>query len=237
MTSTALEELAETFVELADAVVDKVELDDFLNLLADRCVRLLDVSAAGLSLASVGGEPYAVGASGERARVLALLTDGPGPASHRTGAPVVVPDLTTPHWPEFTTAATTAGFASAHALPMRVRTEVIGALTLLRTVPGVLDEVTERIAQALVDVATIGLMQVRALRRQEDLTAQLQHALNSRVVIEQAKGVTGERLGLGMNAAFDALRHYARSNNLRIADLATSVVDGTFDTGRLVPPS
>jgi AmiR/NasT family two-component response regulator len=99
-----------------------------------------------------------------------------------------------------------------------------------------LDKVTDRIAQALADLATIGLLQVRALRRQERVGAQLQHALSSRIVIEQAKGMTGERLGIGVDAAFDALRRYARSHNLRIAELAESVVDGSFDTTVLAPP-
>lgn len=238
MTSTPVEELAETFVELADTVVAEFELDAFLNLLADRCVRLLDVSAAGLSLVDDGGRTHAAGASNERAMALALLDDGPGPACYRAGAPVVVPDLarTMLRWPEYATTATAAGFAAAHAVPMRMRSDVIGALTLFRAAPGELDKVTDRIAQALADLATIGLLQVRELRKQQDLAAQLQHALTSRVVIEQAKGITGERLGLGMDSAFDTLRRYARSQNLRIAELAAGVVDGTFDTALLPPP-
>jgi transcriptional regulator with GAF, ATPase, and Fis domain len=235
VTSTPVEELAETFVELADAVVDEFELDHFLNLLADRCVRLLDVSAAGLSLVDEGGRTNAAGASDDRTMVLALLEDGPGPACCRSGAPVVVPDLarTALRWPEFTKTATAAGYAAAHAVPMRLRANVVGALTLFRAAPGEIDKVTDRVAQAMADLATIGLVQVRELRRQQDLAAQLQHALSSRIVIEQAKGVTGERLGLGMDAAFEALRRYARSHNLRIADLACAIVDGSFDTGQL----
>lgn len=235
MTSTPLEELAETFVELADAVVDELDLDGFLNLLANRCVRLLGVPAAGLSLVGEDGRSYAVGASDAAARPLVMLDDGPGVDCHRTGLPIVVPDLgaTTEPWPEFTTAAGAAGFASVHAVPMRRRTATLGALTLFGTTPGGLDKVTDRMAQALADVATIGLLQARALRQQTDLAAQLQHALTSRVIIEQAKGVTGERLGLGMDDAFNTLRRYARSKNLRITDLASAVVDGSFDPASL----
>ncbi len=238
MTSTPVEELAETFVELTDAVVDEFQLNDFLNLLASRCVRLLDVAAAGLSLVDDDGGTPATGASAERVRVLARLTDGPGPVSCRTGEPVAVPDLTTVtlRWPEFTARATAAGFAAAHAVPMRRHSQVIGSLTLFATVPGELDKVTDRIARALADLATIALLQARALRRQLDLATQLQHALSSRVVIEQAKGLTGERLGLSVDDAFDALRRYARSHNLRIADLAESVIAGSFDTAQLTPP-
>jgi transcriptional regulator with GAF, ATPase, and Fis domain len=232
-----VEELAETFVELADAV-EELELDYFLNLLASRCVRLLDVAGAALSLVDDRGRTYAAGCSDERVSMLARQADGPGQACYRAGEPVAVPDLTTValRWPDYTAQAAAGGFAAAYAVPMRRGADVIGALTLLSAVPGDLDKVTDRIAQALADLATIGLLQVRAVRRQQDLTAQLQHALTSRIVIEQAKGVTGERLGIGMDAAFDALRRYARSHNLRIAELAESVVDGSFDTTLLPPP-
>jgi transcriptional regulator with GAF, ATPase, and Fis domain len=236
VTSTPVEELAETLVELADAAVDGPGLDGFLDLLAVRCVRLLDVSAAAVLLVDHAGRDRSTGASDDRTSALTLLEDGPGQACHEAGEPVVVPDLTRTslRWPEFTEAATAAGYASAHTVPMRRRAEVIGALTLFRTTPGEVDKVTYRIAQALADLATIGLLQVRTLRRQEGLAEQLQQALTSRVVIEQAKGVTGERLALDMDAAFNALRGYARSNNLRISDLAASVVDGSFDTALLI---
>jgi transcriptional regulator with GAF, ATPase, and Fis domain len=235
VTSTPTEELAETFVELADAVVDELDPADFLNLLADRSVRLLDVPAVGVLLVDLDGGARTTGASGTGASLLAQFEDGPGPACYGAGEPVAVPDLTrsTLRWPQFAPAATAAGFASTHTVPLRLRADVIGALTLLRTVPGEVDKGTERIAQAIADISTIALLRLRTLRRQTDLTKQLQHALTSRVVIEQAKGVTGERLGLGMEAAFHALRGYARSNNLRIAELAASVVDGSFDTADL----
>jgi len=235
VTTTPVEELAETFVELADAAADESGSDDFLNMIADRCVRLLDVSAAGLSLVEDGSRARAVGASGEPARALALLDDSPGQDCQRTGAPVGVADLdaTKLRWPGFAAGAAAAGFAAVHAVPMRRRADVLGALTLFRTAPGTLDGVTARIAQALADVATIGLSQGRALRRQAELAAQLQHALTSRVVVEQAKGITGERLGLGMEEAFDLLRKYARSRNLRITELAGAVVDGSFDARSL----
>lgn len=235
VTSTPVEELAEAFVELADTVADEFDLDDFLDLMASRCVRLLDVPAAALLLMDHGGRARTTGASGERARVLALIGEGPGPDCCRGGEPVIVPDLTTvtPRWPEFAAAAAAAGFEAAHAVPMRRQAQVIGALTLFSAVRGELDKVTDRVAQALADIATIGLLQAWELRRREELAAQLQHALTSRIVIEQAKGVAGERLGLSMDAAFSSLRSYARSNNLRISEVAASVVDGSFDLVRL----
>lgn len=206
------------------------DLDGFLLLLANRCVRLLDVAAAGLFLIDQGRA-----ASDERAARLELTEEGPGLESCRAGVPVVVPDLTTVagRWPRFTADARGAGYASAHAVPLRRRAEVIGALTLLRTETGELEKADARLAQAMADIATIGILQARTVRRHETLSAQLQHALNSRVIIEQAKGVLAERLGLNMAAAFTALRSYARSHNARVSELAMSIVDGKFDTNLL----
>lgn len=235
MTSTPVEDLAETLVELADALVGEFDLGGFLRLLANRCVRLLGADAAGLLLIDHEGQKPAVGVSDERVELLGLADDGPGVDCHRTGEPVVVSNLADAslRWPRFVAAAASAGFAAVHAVPLRRRTEVLGTLSLLRVEPGEFDRSHVRIARAVADLATIGLLQVRAVRRQEQIAAQLQHALHSRVVIEQAKGVIAERLGLGMAAAFEALRKYARSHNTRVGELAASVVDGTFDTGRL----
>ncbi|MPZ80715.1 MAG: ANTAR domain-containing protein [Actinophytocola sp.] len=218
-------------------MVDGCDQGAFLNLLADRCARLLDLPAAALLLVEHGGQARMEGASDDPTRVLARLDEGPGPDCARSGEPVIAPDLTRTslRWPEFTALALSTGFTSAHALPMRRRSSVIGSLTLFSEDIGELDKATGRVGQAAADLATIGLLQIRALRRQEEIAGQLQHALTSRVVIEQAKGVTGERMGLGMDAAFNALRRYARSNNVRIAELAASVVDGSFDTGLLEP--
>ncbi len=208
------------------------DLDGFLLLLANRCVGVLDVAAADLLLTDHGHA-----ASDERAASLALSEEGPGVECCRAGEPVVVPDLATvgARWPRFTADARVAGYASAHAVPLRRRTEVIGAMTLLRTETGEMEKADARLAQAMADIATIGILQARAVRRHTTLSAQLQHALNSRVIIEQAKGVLAERLGVTMAAAFTALRSYARSNNARVSELALSIVDGDFDTSLLRP--
>jgi len=234
VTSAPVEELAETFVELADTLVDEFDLADFLALLADRCVRLLDVAAAGLLLVDHGGGLQATGASDQRAERLSLLDEGPGHDCYRTGEPVHSVDLAAcDRWPAFSAEAVAAGFGSVHTVPLRSRDEVLGAVNLFRVLPGEWDRVSVRVARALADVATIGLVQSRSLRRQADLAAQLQHALTSRVVIEQAKGVIAERLRVSMDAAFTALRRYARSSNTRITDLAVAVVSGEFDVARL----
>lgn len=228
------EELAKTLVELADALSAEFDLGAFLRLLANRCVRLLDVDAAGVFLVDHG-----VAASSERAALVELSAqrhdEGPWHDCHRTGEPVAAPDLVAEQdrWPRYVADARRAGFAAAHALPLRRRDELVGTLTLFRTEAGEMEKTDTRLAQAMADVATISILRTRALRRQETLAAQLQHALDSRVIIEQAKGMLAERLGLDTVAAFGALRSYARSHNARVSELALSIVDGKFDTDLL----
>src|SRR5579862_8853916 len=225
--------LSETFVELTDTMVAGFDVIDFLHTLTERSVQLLDVSAAGLLLADPRGELRVVAASTEAARVLELfqLQNDQGPCldCFRTGKPVAAPDLTTAEqiWPQFTAAAREADFGAVQALPMRLRTQVIGALNLFRAAPGGFGQQDMRVGQALADVATIGLLQQRSTRRSETLNEQLQGALNSRIVIEQAKGKLAERLGLDMDQAFTVLRGYARDRNLRLSDLAGAFIDGT----------
>jgi transcriptional regulator with GAF, ATPase, and Fis domain len=227
------QQLAGVFVELADTLVDDFDLIDFLYRLTVRCVDLLGVSAAGLLLADQRGALQVVAASTERARLLELLqlqTDrGPCPECFHTGQPVAVPDLTavTSRWPAFVAEARQIGFASVYAAPMRLRAEVIGALNLFDTRSGPLPDDTIRLGQALADVATIGLLQARAIDRRDTLTEQLQTALNSRILIEQAKGVLAERRQLDMEQAFTLLRAEARNTNRRLSELARAVVDGS----------
>ncbi|TDV52393.1 GAF and ANTAR domain-containing protein [Actinophytocola oryzae] len=234
MTSKPAEELAETLVELADTLATEFDLDDFLRLLANRCVRLLDVDAVGVFLIDHG-----VVASSERAALIELAAqrndEGPWRDCCRTGEEVAVPDLAAERdrWPRYVAAATLAGFAAVHAVPLCRREDLIGTLSLFRTERGPLEKSETRLARAMADVATIGILGTRALRRQETLAAQLQHALNSRVIIEQAKGVLAERLGLTTTTAFATLRSYARSNNTRVSELALSIVDGKFNTDLL----
>ena len=225
-------QLADVFVEMADTLVDDFDVIDFLHVLTERCVQLLGVSAAGLLLTDQQDRLQVVAASSERTRLLELFqlqTDqGPCVDCFRTGQPVSVTDLPSARrWPRFTAAAAEVGFAAVHALPMRLRAEVIGALNLFDTNPGAMDRDKLRIGQALADVATIGLLQQRAIHRRDVLTEQLQTALNSRVLIEQAKGVLAERLHVDLADAFTLLRSGARSHNRRLSDLAQAIVDGT----------
>jgi GAF domain-containing protein len=173
-----------------------------------------------------------VAASSEAARLLELFQlqsdQGPCLDCFRSGRPVTATDLSADQrWPRFAAAAGQAGFSAVQAVPMRLRDQVIGALNLFRAAPGTFDPENVRIGQALADVATIGLLHERGMRRSDTLNEQLQAALNSRVVIEQAKGKLAERFGLDMHQAFSVLRDHARSRNLRLSDLARAFVDGT----------
>jgi len=225
-------QLADVFVEMADTLVDDFDVIDFLHVLTERCVQLLDVSAAGLLLTDQHNALQVVAASSERTRLLELFQlqtdEGPCVDCFHTGQPVSVADLSSGgRWPRFTAVAAEAGFAAVHALPMRLRADVIGAVNLFGTQPGALDGEKLRIGQALADVATIGLLQQRAIRQRDTLTEQLQHALNSRILIEQAKGVLAERYHLDVADAFTLLRDGARSRKRRLSELAQAIVDGT----------
>lgn len=236
--------LVRTFVELADTLVDDFDVVELLTLLADRCVEVLDVAAAGLMVASPDGELRVVASSSDAMRVLELFElqaeEGPCPECYRTGKPIVNQQLTTidERWPQFAPRALEAGFGSVHALPMRLRGQTIGALNLFRTGEGSLDEADVTAAQAFADVATIAILQQRAAAEAQAINEQLTLALNSRVVIEQAKGMVAERTGLSMELSFKQLRSHARNHNLRLADVARSVIDGSLAEAALdsLPP-
>ena len=224
--------LAQVFIEMADTLVDDFDVMEFLHLLTVRCVSLLNVSAAGLLLTDQRDVLRVVAASTEQTRLLELFQletyEGPCVDCFDTGRPVAIADLATAadRWPNFVPKALASGFASVHALPMRLRTDVLGALNLFGTQTGPLPEETIQLGQALADVATIGLLQVRALLRRETLVEQLQTALNSRIIIEQANGVIAERHNTDMAAAFALIRAAARNGNHRLSDLARDIVDG-----------
>ena len=233
--------LSDTFIELADTMVADFDVIEFLHLLTDRSVALLGASAAGVMLADPRGELRVAAASSEEAGLLELFQlqndQGPCLECFRTGRAVTATDLAgpAPRWPRFAEAAVRSGFATVEALPMRLRDQVIGALNLFRAAPGGLDPADLRIAQALADVATIGLLHERNVRRRETVSEQLQAALNSRVIIEQAKGKLAERLGIDMDRAFAMLRDYARNTNQHLTDIARDFV--TAGTADFPPPA
>jgi len=233
---TASDQLTrDTFVALADTLVDDFDIIDFLHMLAERCVELLDVTAVGLLLADHRGTLDLVAASTEQARMLELFQlqsqEGPCLDAFRTGRPVQCPALTeeVARWPRFAPAAAEAGFAAVHALPMRQREEVIGGMNLFSATPGTLSAEAIELAQALANVATIGILHERALRHSEMVVEQLQATLDSRIAVEQAKGVLAEHLQVGLADAFDLLRAHAHRSSQRLVDLATDVVRGSAD--------
>jgi hypothetical protein len=232
--------LSDAFVGLADTMVDDFDVIDFLHMLTDRSVKLLSVSAAGVLLADPRGELRVAAASSEAAGLIELFQiqndQGPCLDCFRTGQPVSVAGLAGlgQRWPQFAAAATRAGFGTVNALPMRLRDHVIGALNLFAVGTSPLGRAELRIGQALADVATIGLLQERNVRRAETLAEQLQAALNSRVIIEQAKGRLAERLGLDMDQAFTMLRDQARRTSQRLNDVARYVIDSP--TAGFPPP-
>lgn len=243
MAATVDERLAQTFVELADTLVAGYDLMEFLQTLTDRCVELLEADAAGLLLADSRGALRLVAASTEQARVMELFQiqndEGPCLDCYRTGQAVIVSDIraerAAARWPRFAAAALEMGYAGVHAIPMRLRDQVIGTLNLFRTAPDGLDGLDPAVvvaATALVDVATIGILQERAVRQQEVVTGQLQVALNSRVIIEQAKGILAERLRGTPDEAFLILRRYARDHNHPLTELSGDVIRGT---ARIIP--
>ena len=234
--------LVRTMVELADTLVDDFDVVELLTLLADRCVEVLDVSAAGLMLARPGGgDLHVVASSSDAMRVLELYElqaeEGPCLDCYRSGEPVLNEDLaaTNGRWPRFAPRALEAGFRSVHALPMRLRGQTIGALNLFRVAEGGLDKADVLAAQALADIATIAILQQRAAAEARVLNEQLSGALDTRIVIEQAKGMLSERANLDMEQSFVRLRAHARSHNLRLADVARDVIDGTLSTESLEP--
>ena len=233
--------LARTFVELADTLVADFDVVELLTMLTDRCVEVLGVGAAGIMLAAPGSGLRVMASSSETMRVLELFElqaqEGPCLDAYRTGLPVGSHDLagTDGRWPLFAAEARGAGFRSVQALPMRLRGAVIGALNLFHVEAGEMPQADIEAAQALADVATIAVLQHRAALEAQVLNEQLNHALNSRIVIEQAKGMVAERRSLDMDEAFAALRSYARKQNLRLADVARGVIEGTVVVPNLDP--
>jgi GAF domain-containing protein len=233
--------LTRTFVELADTLVDDFDVVELLTLLAHRCVEMLDVAAAGLMLVSPEGDLRVIASSSEEMRLVELFEiqaqEGPCPDCYRTGEPTFHGNLARDdgHWPRFGPVAVEAGFLSVQALPMRLRGVTIGALNLFRTETGSLEESDIVAAQALADVATIAILQHRAAIQAHLLVDQLNHALNSRVMIEQAKGILAERAGLDMEGAFAWLRKHARDHNQLLVDVAGSIIEGNLMPKAPVP--
>jgi GAF domain-containing protein len=223
--------LVQAFVTLADTLVDDYDVVEFAQELVEDCVALLAVDSAGLLLHDLHGGLQVLASTTEKARMLDLLQiqsdAGPCLQAYRTGRQVAVEDLhvDTDRWNEFAIRCTAEGVQAVFAIPLRLRDERIGALNLFRNKPGMLSGPDLLVAQALADVATIGIVHQRLLSRGALVNSQLQTALNSRIVIEQAKGVLAQRGGLGMEQAFRELRSMARNSNRHLSDTARMVIE------------
>jgi GAF domain-containing protein len=237
------EELLKAFIEFADTIVDEYDVVEFLHRLAERCVHLLDVSEAGIMLADHDGALHYIASSSERMRLIELFElqhdEGPCLDAFREGIAVQgsLDDDAHTRWPHFAPHAREVGFESVSAVPMRLRAEVIGALNLFSASPGPLSAEDQQVAQALADIATIGILQERALNDARIVTTQLEGALESRVLIEQAKGIVAERNRVSIDTAFDLLRAYARTHNHLLRQTAQQIIDGTLDTTALAEPT
>lgn len=224
--------LVHTFVELADTLVHDYEVLDFLYLLCDRANELLDGSAAGVLLTDDRGTLRLATASNERMRVLELFEmqheEGPCHDAYVNGEQVTRPALrgSEGEWPTFVPLALKEGFESVFAFPLRLRDRRIGALNVFREKAGTFDEDDVVVGQALADVATVGILHERLLRQSSDVVGQLQGALNSRVVLEQAKGMVAQGSDIEVGEAFTRLRTYARNHNRVLREVAADVIEG-----------
>jgi transcriptional regulator with GAF, ATPase, and Fis domain len=232
--------LARTFAELADSLVEDFDVVDLLSHLGERCVELFDAAAAGLLVTDDQGVLQMMAATSEAMELIEVFqlqnSEGPCFDCYRTGEAVQVEDLAgaADRWPRLVPIATGAGFRSAHAFPLRLRGRAIGALNLFRVTSGRLEPSEVVAAQALADVATIAILQHRDAVDAQALADELHLALNSRIAIDQAKGVVAQRAGVDMDEAFAHLRVYARGHGRPLGEVAEEVIDGRIDVAELV---
>lgn len=233
------EQLANAFVGLADTLVADYDVIELTQQLVDNSMSLLPIAAAGILIGDPRGDLTVIASSSEQTRLLELLQVevdvGPCLLAYRTGKQVMVDDLSVDpqRWPDFAERAAEYKYRSMSALPLRLRDERVGALNLFRTEVGALSPTHVAIGQALADVATIGILNQRTLTHSDLINQQLQSALNTRVIIEQAKGVLAERGNVDMDRAFVLLRSYARKTRQRLADVARAVVENA-DTSAIL---
>ncbi len=232
------EALAQTFVELADTLVSDFDAVEFLHVLTLRCVQLLDVDAAGVMLVDKQGILHVVAASDEKTRLLELMElqqqEGPCVEAYRNKELVWASlDAGATRWPRFSEHAKRAGYRALGAVPLRLREQSIGALNLFCTEDRPLAGTALATAQALADVASIGLLQERAVRESHVIAQQLQSALDSRVAIEQAKGMVAQSFGIDIDAAFTVIRTFARNHNLKLTEVVRELTQRRLPVNRL----
>jgi GAF domain-containing protein len=224
---------AATFVEIVDTLVTDFDVIEVLTLLSSRCVKILGASAAGILLADSSGQLRVIGASSEQIEILELFQiqndDGPCLECFRTGRVVLNGDVRTGSgWPGFAAESISAGFQSVCAVPLRLNALTLGCLNLFIAEPAPLSPQDVALAQALADVASIAIIQDRATRDAALREGHLQRALDSRIAIEQAKGMIAERNNVSMDEAFARMRAFARNSNRGLTEVAEALVSGTM---------
>jgi len=224
-------EMLQTFARLADTLVDDFDVLDLMQTLVEACTDLLPVTAAGILLVADDGRLELAASTSEANRIVESMQlsaeAGPCIESFSTGRIVSVPSIAEVPvaWSAFRDSALAQGFTTAHAIPMRLRQTTIGTLNLMNVASEPLGAEAIMAGKALADVATIGILQERALRESGALSAQLQTALDSRVVIEQAKGVVAQTHDVTIERAFEIIRSYARQHRSSLGDVARAVVE------------
>jgi hypothetical protein len=216
-------------VSLVDTLLVDFDVVDLLTELTEHSADLLDVAAAGFLLADPRGQLHLMAATSEKARDLELFQlqadEGPCLDCYSTGQAISVSDLRAEgqRWPRFVPAATEAGFASVHAVPMRAASTVLGALGLFGTRTGELTEADLLVGRTLAHVACVAILQEHAPTPATVLPP-LRSALVSRVVVEQAKGYLRERLGVSVEGAFELLRGYAKNHGEHLTEVSRGVL-------------
>lgn len=240
MTVERERDVTEAFVALANSLVGDFDIVDLLSGLTADCARLLDIASAGVLLVDRRGDLHVIAASSDATRDLELYQiqrdEGPCLDCYHSGEVVTAADLEAEHarWPLFVDAAVQAGFRSVHAVPMRLQDSRLGTLGLFGRTVGALGEDDLNLAQALAHVGSVAITQGRATREMHVVRSQLQNALNSRVVLEQAKGVIAQRAGLDMDQAFGVLRDFSRDSNQLLTDVAAAVVARTIPAQQVI---
>jgi ANTAR domain/GAF domain len=235
--------VVETFITLADTLVDSYDLIDFMQTLAERSVELLDVTAAGIMLADPDGKLRHIACSSEQMRLVELfelqLEEGPCFDAYNDHVPINCDSLhdAEARWPGFAPHAREGGFDAVSAVPMRLRADVIGALNLFSSRSAAMTHHDLALAQAMADIATIGILQERTIHDSRAFSAQLEVALESRIVIEQAKGIVAEHDRVSVDEAFQRIRRFARHHNRLLSDTARQIITGDLPSQALTTAS
>lgn len=220
-------ELARTFVDLARSVNSGVDIVEVYSMLSDRCVQLLSVEACGILLIDPRGDLRVIGSSSHSAELLDLFQvqndEGPCLVCCRTGESISDSELSEQGpWPRFAALVREHGFTEVHAVPLRARDVVLGALNLFATSP-VGDEQLS-IARAMADAATIALLQADPDVDAIVMSRRLHLAVETRMSVDQATGIVAQRFGISVDDALVRLRSVADGEGRRLGDVAGAVV-------------